>query len=256
MRFFAQGDGSKNGGGHALVTETTLASMGLDDEQGEGGGPSEVRRRAWATGSATCRRRSRPPPRSSCGHLPILNVLSIKEFGRGINASEFGTYNPVEHLDNPTDLRGTDVLSQGGMTSSKGEEPGKGENPDNADTIGPNGSVGNAGEKDEAYADKDERYKAENGHADNGKVMNPEDARAYQVDQSAIPHYMYASKTWLTETLRNSARLGRGKDKKGEEKLEGPRMFASGTHTLQDFYAHSNFCEIGLNMLIREGGCR
>jgi hypothetical protein len=254
VRFFAQGDGSQNRGGHAYITEQTLATMGLGDE-GAGGGPSEVRQARMGNWERDLSQAFTPTTAQYAQPIfPILNVLAIKDFGRGINASEFGTYDPVEHIDNPTDLRGTDVLSQGGMVSSHGAEPGKNDNPDNANTIGPGGSVGPAGTKDEAYADKEERYKAENGHADKGKVMNPEDARAYQVDEAAIPHYLYASKTWLTETLRNSARLGRGKDANGEEKLEGPRMFASGTHTLQDFYAHSNFCEIGLNMLIREGG--
>ena len=42
----------------------------------------------------------------------ILNVLSIKEFGRGFTAGEFGTYDPVEHIDNPTDLRASDVNRQ------------------------------------------------------------------------------------------------------------------------------------------------
>jgi Domain of unknown function (DUF4157)/Heterokaryon incompatibility protein Het-C len=255
VRFFAQGDGSKNRGGHAFVTENTLATMGLSDEGGGAGGPSEVRQARMGNWERDMSQALTPTTAAFVQPIfPMLNVLAIKDFGRGINASEFGTYDPVEHLDNPTDLRGTDVLAQGGMTSSGGAEAGKGDNPDNANTIGKGGSVGPAGEKDEAYADKDERYKAENGHKDKGKVINPEDARAYQVDESAIPHYMYASKTWCIETLRNSARLGRGKNAKGEEKLEGPRMFASGTHTLQDYFAHSNFCEIGLNMLIREGG--
>jgi len=38
--------------------------------------------------------------------------VSIKEFGRGFTAGELGTYDPVEHIDNPTDLRASDVNRQ------------------------------------------------------------------------------------------------------------------------------------------------
>src|SRR5438094_1203832 len=86
--------------------------------------------------------------------------------------------------------------------------------------------------------------------------MNPGDAAAFQVDESGIPRYIYASKEWMTQTLRNSARLGRQQKVQGDENLHGPRLFASGTHTLQDYFAHSNFMEIGINILLRSGGLK
>jgi Domain of unknown function (DUF4157)/Heterokaryon incompatibility protein Het-C len=251
IRFFAQNDGSKNRGGHAYMTEHAMAGMGLSEEQGGGGGPSEVRAARMGNWERDLSQAITPGTAGMVkGIMPILNVLAIKDFGRGINAAEFGSYDPVEHIDNPTDLRATDVNTQGGMVSSATDDPAKaGANPDtdkNADQT--------PGNSHQAYADQEGRYKQENGHKDKGKIINPNDARAFQVDQAGIPRYIYASKEWLTQTLRNSARLGRQKHAEGDERLHGPRLFASGTHTLQDYYAHSNFCEIAINSLIREGG--
>ena len=81
---------------------------------------------------------------------------------------------------------------------------------------------GSAGKEDQAYADIDPRYKEKNGHAQRGKIMNPGDAAAFQVDESGIPRYIYASKEWMTQTLRNSARLGRQQKVQGDENLHGP----------------------------------
>jgi hypothetical protein len=176
------------------------------------------------------------------GVMPLLNILAIKEFGRGLDPSEFGTYDPVEHIDNPTDLRGSDVFNQVDPANPKDDFS----NPTNPD-VGVTSKVkGTEGPNDKGYANVDRRYGATETK---GKIMNPEDAKAFQVDESAIPSYINTSKKWLTGTLRKSAGYGRKK----EDGL-GPREFSSGIHTMQDFYAHSNFCEIGINILIREGG--
>jgi hypothetical protein len=179
------------------------------------------------------------------GIMPILNIMAIKEFGRGINRASFGTYDPVEHIDNPTGLRGDDVIGQGPMRTD-------GVNPDFA---GPGGSTADAGRNNQAYADIDPRYQ-NTGQPQRGAIMNPQDAAAYQVDESGVPRYIGASKTWLTGTLKSAAKLGRTRSAEGDEQLRGPRMFASGVHTLQDYYAHSNFCEIAINILIRDGSLK
>ncbi len=238
VQYFAQGDGSEERGGHAFMTEAVLGGMGLSARESRAG-----RMGNWERDLSQVLTPATVPLVS--GIMPMLNIMAIKEFGRGINLASFGTYDPVEHIDNPTGLRGTDVIGQGQMRAD-------GVNPDRP---GPGGSIAPAGGDSEAYADIDTRYK-KTGQPQQGALMNPKDAAAYQVDESGIPRYIGASKTWLLGTLKTAARLGRQRTATGDAQLRGPRMFASGVHTLQDYFAHSNFCEIAINMLVREGSLK
>ncbi|MSP59444.1 MAG: DUF4157 domain-containing protein [Myxococcales bacterium] len=266
IRFFSQGDGSRNRGGHAYMTEQALQGMGISNAPGAGGAPSDMRQARMGNWERDLSQAITPTTSAAIqGIMPVLNVLAIKEFGRGINIASFGTYDPVEHLDNPANLRGSDVIQQGPMVSSNGPMNNAGANPDTAASVrgdhAPGTTGGSAGTSHQAYSDIDPRYTGGgaagqpgwNGHQQRGQVINPTDANAYHVDESGIPRYMYASKQWLTQTLRTSGRLGRQQNTQGDEHLHGPRLFASGTHTLQDYFAHSNFCEIGVNILIRSG---
>ncbi|MBL8621844.1 MAG: DUF4157 domain-containing protein [Myxococcales bacterium] len=258
VRFFAQDEGEPGHGGHALLTETALHKMGgLSD-----GEVRTAREGNWERdlsqllipGSAALNLTAPDQP-----IMAVLNLIAISDFGRGVNLREFGTYDPVEHIDNPTGLRASGVIDQGGVDGMPASHP-DGANPDNAATIsGPDATVHAAGADDEAYADRDERY-GHTSHAADGEIHNASDAAAFRVDDTAIPAYIYTSRDWCTQTLRNAARLGRQRDvrladgRPSPETLHGPRMFSSGVHTLQDYFAHSNFCEIAINILIREGG--
>lgn len=227
----------KGGTGHAGMTEEALHGMGLNADEARQG-----RMGNWERDMSQALTPGTVALLTAEGIMPILNILAIKEFGRGLNPAEFGTYDPVEHIDNPTDLRGSDVFNQVDPANPNHDFT----NPTNPDVGVTRQLQGAEGPQDKGYANVDRRYAAT---ATKGKVMNPQDAKAFQVDESAIPRYMNTSKKWLTGKLRQSANLGR----KGEGGL-GPREFSSGIHTMQDFYAHSNFCEIGINILIREGG--
>ena len=176
--------------------------------------------------------------------MPILNILAIKEFGRGIDLAEFGTYDPVEHIDNPAGLRASDVFNQvqvGPPVSPTGDL----DDPSNPDHGSSDELEGTQGAANMGQAAADRRYEAT---PTKGEIMNPGDAAAFQVDESGIPRYMSTSRLWLTGKLHQSARLGR----RNQDGL-GPRLFSSGIHTMQDYYAHSNFCEIAINLLIRSG---
>ncbi|MEH2288189.1 eCIS core domain-containing protein [Nostoc sp.] len=227
----------KGGTGHAGMTEEALHGMGLNADEARKG-----RMGNWERDMSQALTPGTVALLTAEGIMPILNILAIKEFGRGLNASEFGTYDPVEHIDNPTDLRGSDVFNQVDQANPQNDFTNS-TNPD----VGVTSKLkGTEGPSDKGYANVDRRYAATETK---GKIMNLQDAKAFQVDESAIPRYMNTSKKWLTGKLHQSANLGRKK----EDGL-GPREFSSGIHTMQDFYAHSNFCEIGINILIREGG--
>ncbi|OKH50475.1 hypothetical protein NIES2101_19270 [Calothrix sp. HK-06] len=227
----------KGGTGHAGMTEEALHTMGLNADEARKG-----RMGNWERDMSQALTPGTVALLTAEGIMPILNILAIKEFGRGLNPTEFGTYDPVEHIDNPTDLRGSDVFNQVDQANPQNDFT----NPTNPDVGITSKLKGTEMGSDKGYANVDRRYAATDTK---GKIMNPQDAKAFQVDESAIPRYMNTSKKWLTGKLRQSANLGRKK----EDGL-GPREFSSGIHTMQDFYAHSNFCEIGINILIREGG--
>lgn len=258
VRFFAQGDGSRLQRGHAYMTEAALKRMGLSDtsKQNQDGSvdPSETRVARMGNWERDLSQVITPTTSGLLTPIwPLLNIVSIKDFGRGINAGSFGTYDPVEHLDNPTGLRGDDVLKQGASGSTHID--GSGANYDN-----PAGPLSDAGRHDQAYADVDARYRAgqdkgelADGQKIRGKILNPQDAAAYQIDESAVPRYISTSRAWCINTLRHAAVLGRGRGSAGDAHLRGPHLFSSGVHVLQDYYAHSNFCEVAINILIKEG---
>lgn len=242
---FAQGttqieNGQYRGGtGHAAMTEEALHGMGLDAQAARAG-----RQGNWMRDLSQA---LTPGILVKIGGaeriFAILNVLSIKEFGRGFTAAELGTYDPVEHIDNPTDLRASDVNRQvdpgtDGATALS--------NPTNPDAYQTSAAVlaNPAGGENQGYASVDPRYAATAG----ANLTPDEHTAAFQVNEQAIPRYMNTSKEWLKGKMRQAAMAGRT----GQGGL-GPREFSSGIHTMQDYYAHSNFCEIAINILLREG---
>src|SRR6185436_16238013 len=191
--------------------------------------------------------------------MPFLQIISINEFGKGFSEEEFGTYDPVEHIDNPTDLRASDVFQQyqrapdgtpkgvdGNAAIPIAKVINVGQNaldhPTNFDN--PSGVLNPSGSEDQAFGDADARYKAT--AAKTPDVINKTDALPFQMNATAVPNYINTSKEWSKNTLRKAAMEGRDDPK-------GPRDFGSGIHTLQDYYAHSNFCEVSINILIKEG---
>jgi hypothetical protein len=153
---------------------------------------------------------------------------------------EFGTYDPVEHLDNPGGLTGENVSDQDG-----GRE--------GADSAA---RSRNAGDATEAYAHADTRYAAQYQAimkaagavegAPNDPIVNrgAETNAAFFVDQSGIPVYMQTSRTQLIQ------RLKQGIDLAPQNRDRALRMGGEALHVMQDYYAHSNFCEIALNLMI------
>lgn len=231
-------------GGHAYLTTQALQEMGLTlDESVMGYQGNWMRDLSQA---------NVPGLTSMIGAAKlnaILQVLSIKEFGRGFDPKEFGTYDPVEHIDNPTDLRASDVYKQTDGAATPGPI-----NPDSTIPIVNVDASGQAnapsGSEHEGYAKNgvDPRYQetATRMASAGQQIVNPDEQTAFQVSNLGMPVYINTSKEWAKATLEKSARLGK------KDPL-GPREFGSGIHAVQDYYAHSNFCEIAINVMIKEG---
>lgn len=161
---------------------------------------------------------------------------------------EFGSYDPVEHIDNPGGLTGGDVNKQG--TSA--------EDLKNSTMNGPKGdqhASTNAGDPNKAYAEIDERYKAQFNAMKAGlkkgenELANPDEKiDAFKVDESGIPVYMQTSRTQLIKHLGDG--LKQASSGKTEDYNRGLRYAGESLHIMQDYYAHSNFTEIAINILI------
>jgi hypothetical protein len=151
-------------------------------------------------------------------------------------AREFGTYDPVEHIDNPGGLTGADVNSQSGGREGDSAMASR-----------------NAG-GDEAYAAADQRYRDQYNRivatARNHEqtIENPEEANAaFRVDESGIPVYMQTSRAHLKRRLREGLRLYSQDNRQRDRAL---RYSGEALHIMQDYYAHSNFCEVAINILL------
>ena len=146
---------------------------------------------------------------------------------------EFGTYDPVEHIDNPGGLTGADVNAQGSHA----------------------GNMTNAGGENQVYAEIDQRYKDQFAamkaglKAGENEIANPDEKiDAFKVDESGIPVYMQASRTQLIKHLE--AGLLQAGSRKPEDYNRALRYAGESLHIMQDYYAHSNFTEIAINILI------
>lgn len=156
-------------------------------------------------------------------------------------AQEFGTYDPVEHIDNPGGLAAGDVFDQAGDTDSASNH-----------SLTPGG--------DAAYANVDPRYIAEHQRmvteaAAAGQAMeNPTDNIAHQVDQSGVPVYIATSGTAMKRRFEQGAIMANQPTNDPQASRDRALRYAGeALHIMQDYYAHSNFCEIAMNLLMREG---
>ena len=233
-------------GGHAYLTTQALQDMGLSADASVMGYQGN-----WMRDLSQANVPGLTAMVGAANLQAILQVLSIKEFGRGFDPKEFGTYDPVEHMDNPTDLRASDVYKQTEGTASPGPI-----NPDstipiaNVDVSGQANPVSGGDQTGYAKDGVDPRYQetATRMQTAGETMVNTQDQTAFQISNLGMPVYINTSKEWAKATLHKAAMLGKTKN----DGL-GPREFGSGIHAVQDYYAHSNFCEIAINVMIKEG---
>ena len=157
--------------------------------------------------------------------------------GRGPGAAavaEFGGYDPAAHIDNPGGLTGNSVNAAGGNAEASA----------------------NAGQDHESYADSESRYRDQYhrviaaGHTIRNAEAEPgrdaETSAAFAVDESGIPIYMQTSRNQLKQRLHQGIQQAAQGNRD-----RGLRYGGEALHIMQDYYAHSNFCEIAMNTLLR-----
>lgn len=215
-------------GTHEEITEKSGANAGLTEEQTDAVYKGNWERDMTAAIFPT----TGNIPGLSLAIVAILDILARKKFGSGLDPKTLGSYDPIEHIDNPTGQTGTSVWEQeaGRETAFRHEE---------ADASGG------------AYSAIDSRYAdAASGMTSAIPGGQAGDDAAFIVDESGLPAYMIASRDLLQTRLADAVKWG-GDVAEGTAP-SGAEIAGDATHILQDFYAHSNFCEIAINLLIKE----
>ncbi len=144
--------------------------------------------------------------------------------------AEFGGYDPVAHIDNPGGLTGSDVNAEHGNAAASQD----------------------AGSVHASFASVDTRYTQQAARvvAAGHTIRNAstETNAAFHVDESGIPIYMQTSRNQLKQRLHQGiaqAALGGAPNRD-----RGLRYGGEALHIMQDYYAHSNFCEVAINILL------
>ena len=157
------------------------------------------------------------------------------------SGGEFGAYDTVEHIDNPTDLRASDVnrrVAPGRDGAAALADP---PNPDayrtTADVL-----ANPAGADHQGYAGSTRATPPPRAPT----FTRARDA-AFQVNEHAVPRYMNTSKKWLKGSC---ARPGSRDDRAGRPRPARVRL----RHPLdQDYFVALNLCEIAIDLLLRAG---
>jgi Heterokaryon incompatibility protein Het-C len=191
----------------------------------------------------------------------LLSIAHTMHFGFPIpNPQEFGTYDPVEHIDNPGGQRGNEIFNQSGENDSASSSVGNTLTPTPTKrgllgAVMQDHDVNRDGIDDPpapALANADPRYAA-TAAGMTGHIENPGDAAAFQVDQSGIPAYLQTSRNRLKQQLQRGLETIAAAGGDSARQDRGLRYAGEALHIMQDYYAHSNFVEIAMNILLESG---
>jgi len=148
----------------------------------------------------------------------VVNLMAIRQFGHGVTPAQLGAYSPREHIDNPAGTTDRDILPADKRTITGYS--------DEADPI-----TGTPSNRAQATGAED---------------LKPENiAASFEVDSSGIPRYIERSKRYILEEFDAAAAAGRTRS--------GLFHLGNLSHTCEDLFAHSNWVEMALGRLIREG---
>lgn len=166
----------------------------------------------------------------------LLEIIHLDEFGNQLDSEEFGSYDPIEHLDNPAAEFACNVYQQ---IDDRGKN------------IDYRGKFKKSGGQEEPYYLRDNRYfdlKDSNGNSIRTAKFKVNDCCSYpfKIDENGLVMYIHATKKWIKNTLMRSAELGR------KPNGRGPREFASAVHALQDYFFHTNFIEVAINLVLKK----
>ena len=212
-------------GSHEAITVEGAEAAGMSADQAQ-----EIYRGNWQRDMSAAVLPMSDSLGLSTPVLVMLDLLSRKKFGVGIEEAALETYDPVEHIDNPTGQTGSDAWDQGGIDTATQHQT----------------AASAAGRLPDApYTRCDDRYReACPDPGDRAFKHRGGDPAAFVVDESGLPAYMIASRDLMHTQVAEAVAAG------GEA---GAVRAGDATHILQDFYAHSNFCEIATNLLLSEG---
>ena len=148
----------------------------------------------------------------------VVNAMAIRHFGHGVTPAQLGAYDPRQHIDNPAGTTDRDIVS--------------------ADK-----------RKIAGYEGKDPILKdQESGEAGttSGEELKPENiAKSFEVDSAGVPGYIKRSKDYIVEEYDKAAEKGRTE--------EGLFHLGNFSHTCEDLFAHSNWVEMAVGKLIKDG---
>ena len=145
--------------------------------------------------------------------LTILNILSLGEFDRPVTAEQVGGYLPSEHLDNPA-----------GGESVENPDPGFKAQPATVSAL-------SASQKDWVAEEKTQAFKNSIGNT----------AR-----QTHLPEYIEVGKEHARRELMIALSKPRGDP-------DGMMALGNALHTIEDYFAHSNFTDACIYMLVADG---
>jgi hypothetical protein len=154
--------------------------------------------------------------------LEIVRILYTGEFGHAPGDSEIGRYLASEHVDNP----------EGGGSA---ENP----HPDADPKIDAKTRAAHQADRVRALSPSQKAWFKEE---QTEKFRN--DIRA-KADASGLPAYIEVAKEHVRRQVSEAAALGRNQ--------RGLAALGNGLHAVEDYFAHSNFVEVALAELKREG---
>jgi hypothetical protein len=149
----------------------------------------------------------------------VVNLLAIRHFGHGVTPAQLGAYATREHIDNPAGTTDRDILAKDKRKIT-----------------------GYSGKPDAILPDRPEDEAQTSGVDD----LKPENiAKSFEVNAAGIPQYIERSKAYILEEFDAAAKAGRNKT--------GLFHLGNFSHTCEDLFAHSNWVEIAVGRLIKEG---
>ena len=167
----------------------------------------------------------------------IVKAMLIMDLGPEVagaaTKANIGVYRPDEHFDNPMGLSGEDVMV--GQGDNKKQDPTKGNI--TVGDIRPAKATVDASGKPQPDAERDAQLKSSSG-----KGLMVENPDLYKASGTGIANHMYNT----TETVKKNWTLAASSG----ANAKGRMYFGNGMHSVQDYFAHSNFVEVALNSYI------
>jgi len=150
-----------------------------------------------------------------------LQAFATLELGEEIGSevvtpANIGSYKPEEHMDNPVGLPFGDLVIRDGkhyVTASK------------------------------ARASAKQEELASSGFDD---MLQVEDSRLYDVATSGLTYFLYNTAEWSKQSFLSSLSAADEGDYR-----QARALFGRGMHGVEDYFGHSNFIEVALNIALR-----